>query len=278
MKIQFWGTRGSLGSPGPETNKYGGNTSCIQIIGNEGGVLVLDAGTGLMQLGRSLPPGLKRIDLLLTHLHMDHIQGLGFFSALYNPGMTVHIWGPASTTLNLRARLVRYLSPPLFPVQFRDLPCKVELHHVPSKEVAIGEFQVSSWLVCHPGPTVGYRVAAGGKSVAYMPDHEPALGMRRWPASNDWISGFECAHRSSILIHDAQYTAEEYASRIGWGHSHITQTLTFAERAEVGKLVTFHHDPFHSDETLEKITSEAISNSGVQLPVEIAMERAVLQL
>src|SRR4051812_17969573 len=124
MKVTLWGTRGSLPTPGMETSRYGGNTSCVEVRGSDGTVLVLDAGTGIRRLGGLLMNEVKRVDLLLTHLHMDHIQGLGFFAPLHNPDADVHIWGPASTTLSLGVRLARYLSPPLFPIRLNELPCK----------------------------------------------------------------------------------------------------------------------------------------------------------
>src|SRR5512132_719272 len=114
MEVTLWGTRGSLASPGPETARYGGNTSCVSVRGREGTVLVLDAGTGIRRMGASLDATLRRIDVLLTHMHMDHIQGLGFFAPLYRPDLDLHLWGPPSTTQDLRGRLSRYLSPPLF--------------------------------------------------------------------------------------------------------------------------------------------------------------------
>ncbi|MGH9002901.1 MAG: MBL fold metallo-hydrolase, partial [Acidimicrobiia bacterium] len=128
MKLTVWGTRGSLPSPRPGTARYGGNTSCVQLEMADGSAVVLDAGTGIRRLGASVRPDAGRVDVLLTHLHMDHIQGLGFFKPLDQPGQEVHIWGPPSTTLDLRARLSRYLSPPLFPVRLRDLPCRLTLH------------------------------------------------------------------------------------------------------------------------------------------------------
>jgi phosphoribosyl 1,2-cyclic phosphodiesterase len=131
MRITLWGTRGSLASPVPETVRYGGNTACVEVRGADGTLLVLDAGTGIRRLGASVGSDVRRVDILLTHLHMDHIQGLGFFKPLEQPGQEVHIWGPPSTTLDLRDRLARYLSPPLFPVRLRDLPCRLTLHHVP---------------------------------------------------------------------------------------------------------------------------------------------------
>src|SRR5262249_62260222 len=128
MKSRPYGVPGSRAPPGPAPARYGGSTSCVRVTGRDGPVLALDAGTGIRSLALELPAGLSRVDVLLTHLHMDHIIGLGFFGPLYNPEMEVHIWGPASATLSLEARLRRYLAPPLFPVRLRDLPCRLELH------------------------------------------------------------------------------------------------------------------------------------------------------
>jgi phosphoribosyl 1,2-cyclic phosphodiesterase len=141
---------------------------------------------------------------------MDHIQGLGFFSPLYNPAIEVHLWGPASSTLSLDARLSRYLSPPLFPIHLRDLP-SVSCHHVPRSSFDIGPFRILTALVSHPGPTVGFRIEADGGVISYLSDHEPALCLRNglWPG-REWVSGFDLAAEADLLIHDAQYTDEEY--------------------------------------------------------------------
>lgn len=257
MIVTPYGTRGSLASPGAENMRYGGNTSCVRVSGSDGAELVLDAGTGIRRLGMDLPRGLKRVDVLITHLHMDHILGLGFFGPLYNPAMEVHIWGPASATQTLSARLSRYLSPPLFPVLLSDLPCRLELHHVPCGTFRIGGFAVDADYVCHPGPTVGYRIAADGACMAYLPDHEPALGARNFPGEPEWTSGYSLARGVDLLIHDAQYTAEEYPGKIGWGHSSLEDLLRFAALAGVRHLVPFHHDPARDDAALEAAVSAA---------------------
>ncbi len=261
MKVTLWGTRGSLASPGPETNRYGGNTSCVEVRAADGTVLVLDAGTGIRRLGDEIVDEIQRVDLLLTHLHMDHIQGLGFFEPLFRPAVEMHIWGPSSTTLDLRDRLSRYLSPPLFPVRLRDLPRRPALHDV----VQIGTFEVGPFtihaeLVCHPGPTVGYRIEENGASLAYLPDHEPALGLADFPGDPDYVPGLGLADGVDLLIHDAMFTAEEYPRYVGWGHSSLDQALAFAEAARVRRFVTFHHDPSHNDEHLERLFEEATSS------------------
>jgi len=272
--VRFWGTRGSLASPGADTARYGGNTSCVEVRDEDGAVLVLDAGTGIRALGTSLPASTPRVDVLLTHLHMDHIQGLGFFAPLYRPDAEVHIWGPSSTTLDLRSRLVRYLSPPFFPVHLRDLNCRLHLHEVPHGEFEVGPFRVSSHLVCHPGPTVGFRITGDTGTVTYLPDHEPALGARRYPDDPAWTSGFALAEGADLLIHDAQYDDDEYADRVGWGHASISQTLAFARLARVKELVLFHHDPAHSDEHIDRIVRGATQGTSLPFAVHIAGEGA----
>jgi phosphoribosyl 1,2-cyclic phosphodiesterase len=259
MKVTLWGTRGSLAAPGADTARYGGNTSCVEVRGDDETVLILDAGTGIRPLGSVLEGSVRRVDLLLTHLHMDHIQGLGFFRPLHDPNVEVHIWGPASTTMNLRTRLMRYLSPPLFPVHLRELPCTLELHELPDQHFQVGEFRVSAALVCHPGPTVGYRIANRGATLAYLPDHEPALGTKSFPMSRDWTSGYPIAAGTDLLIHDSQYSAREYPEHIGWGHSSLEQAVEFAALAEVKHFVPFHHDPAHTDDDLDAMIRTTVA-------------------
>jgi phosphoribosyl 1,2-cyclic phosphodiesterase len=254
MHARFWGTRGSVPTPGPATARYGGNTSCVAVATERPDHLtVLDAGSGIRLLSDALPPELARIDLLLTHLHMDHIVGLGFFRALFRDDLEVHIWGPGSTTLDLQQRLSRYLSPPLFPVRLRELPCQPVLHDTPLEAFEIPGLTVTAALVCHPGPTVGYRLDDGHTTLTYIPDHEPALGVRDFPEGPSWTSGYELAAGVDLRSHDAQYDNPEYGDHLGWGHSAIGATLAFARLAEVGHLVGFHHDPWHDDQRLDLI-------------------------
>jgi phosphoribosyl 1,2-cyclic phosphodiesterase len=218
VRARIWGCRGSLATPGAETLRYGGNTSCLEVT-LDGAVLVFDAGTGARQLGAKLVEEQPEVlHLLLTHLHLDHLEGLGFFAPLRRRGTVVHIWGPPSPVRSLAERISRYLSPPLFPVQLSDLDATIHFHDVPDGDWELEGARISARHVIHLGPTVGYRVEHGGWSLAYLPDHEPALGVELAPGQSDWISGYELAHRADVLLHDAQYTEDEYAARIGWGH------------------------------------------------------------
>ncbi len=282
MKVTLWGTRGSLAAPGPETMHYGGNTSCVEVSAN-GTRLVLDAGTGIRRLGEwienEIGPAIGRVDILLTHLHMDHIQGMGFFEPLFWPDLEVHLWGPSSTTMDLYTRLSRYLSPPLFPVRLRDLSCRLHLHDVVSlRRFQIGDFEIQADLVCHPGPTVGYRIEQGGAVLVYLPDHEPALGACDFPGERDWIPGIELAEGADLLIHDAQFSAEEYPRFVGWGHSSIPQTLDFAAAAGVKHLVPFHHDPAHSDAVLDRLFEEVRKSRELGFELSVAAEGVCFEL
>jgi phosphoribosyl 1,2-cyclic phosphodiesterase len=278
MRVTLWGTRGSLPTPGPETVRYGGNTSCVEVRDAQDTLLVLDAGTGIRRLGAALGGEQGRVDLLLTHLHMDHILGLGFFAPLRQEGRPVHIWGPASATLSLGQRLTRYLSPPLFPVHLRDLPCALELHEVPCGDFTVGAFTISAALVCHPDPTVGYRIATSGATLAYLPDHEPALGVPRPFLDGAWTSGYALAAGADLLIHDAQYTEEEYVQRVGWGHSTLAQATAFASLAGVRRLVPFHHDPTHGDAELDRLVAAAVAALPPAFPMTPAVEGATFTL
>jgi phosphoribosyl 1,2-cyclic phosphodiesterase len=278
VRLKIWGCRGSVPTPGEQTVQYGGNTSCVE-VSLDGTSLVLDAGTGIRELGGELlARGQRNIHLLLTHLHLDHLEGLRFFAPLWVEGATVDIWGPPSPLLTLRDRISRSFSPPLFPIDMRDIPAQVSFHDVPRDRWPIEEATVTSDLVVHPGPTVGFRVETADASFAYLPDHEPALA--GWAGrSLDWISGAAIAADADILLHDAQYFEDEYADRIGWGHSSVGDAVGYAEAVGARRLVLSHHEPTHSDEQLERLESEARSLAGgnAEQPT-LAQEGMVIEL
>ncbi|HEX9122609.1 MAG TPA: MBL fold metallo-hydrolase [Actinomycetota bacterium] len=273
MRLRIWGCRGSLATPGPDTVRYGGNTSCIEVRLADGSLVILDAGTGIRPLGLSLEgSGLRRIDLLITHLHLDHLEGLGFFPPLWDPSIELHIWGPVSPMQSLRERIATYLSPPLFPVHLSDVPSQVVFHDAPDDEVRIGSARVLSQPIIHSGPTVGYRLEEGGRILAYLTDHEPAHGADLRRAAPEWVSGFSIAQGADLLIHDCQYTEEEYPAHVGWGHSSTAHVTDFARMTKVGRLVLFHHDPMHADDELERMVARVRELAGTAFDVDLARE------
>ena len=264
MEVRIWGCRGSIAAPGPDTVRYGGNTSCVEVRLASGDVVVLDAGTGMRPVGVALQH--EALDgplhVLLTHLHLDHLQGLGFFRPLFGAERDVHIWGPASPVQHLAERIATYLSPPLFPVHLDEVPARLTFHDAPeeagaTEAVAIGSATIRAAKVTHQGPTVGYRIEEDGRVLVYVPDHEPSLGtdLRALPAS--WMSGYDLARNADVLLHDAQYGDHEYDDHVGWGHSSIGDTIEFARKAEVEHLVLFHHDPYHTDDELDALLLDA---------------------
>jgi phosphoribosyl 1,2-cyclic phosphodiesterase len=254
VKVRVWGCRGSLASPGPDTVRYGGNTSSVEVRLQDGTLIILDAGTGIRELGRHINRSepVKKINLFLSHLHLDHVEGIGFFSALWNPDVELHVWGPPSPLRSLQDRIATLMSPPLFPVHLADVPCRPIYHDVPDEELQIGTATVYVQPVAHRGSTVGYRIEENGRTFAYIPDHEPALGVDLDKVEEpEWVSGYSVAQGADVLFHDSQYTEEEYPNHRAWGHSSIAHTVAFGQITDVGSLVLFHHDPAHSDEELE---------------------------
>jgi phosphoribosyl 1,2-cyclic phosphodiesterase len=282
MNIKVWGARGSIPAPGPETMRYGGNTSCVEVRLSDDSTLILDAGTGIRNLGLALPRVQRPIHILLTHLHLDHIQGLMFFAPAFRPESEITIWGPASPEASLFDRVARYISAPLAPVEVRELPSAVSFRETGQVEWEIGPARIRAAAVNHRGPTLGYRIEDHGTALCYIPDHEPGLGAPLSELDDDWISGFELARDASMLIHDCQYTDQEYPAHLGWGHSPLSDALCFAQRVAAQRVLLFHHDPLHSDEFLDDLGSESearwVGLGGRAEQVELATERHELEI
>ena len=283
MKAKIWGARGSVPAPGPEMNRYGGNTSCVQVDLSDGSTLIIDAGTGIRSLGVGIAQTLPKINILLTHLHLDHIQGLMFFAPCFSSDSEITIWGPSSPEASLEERIARYISAPLSPVEVRELPCAVNFRDTPASEWEIGPATIRAEAVTHRGPTLGYRITDGdGTALTYISDHEPGLGAPLESLEPEWVSGFDLARDADLLIHDCQYTDEEYPDHVGWGHSRLSDTLTFARRVEARRLLCFHHDPLHSDDFLDGFGETARERwaelGGAEGTVEMAAEAQQLQI
>jgi phosphoribosyl 1,2-cyclic phosphodiesterase len=184
VQVTIWGCRGSLATPGRDTVRYGGNTSCLEVELANGSVFVLDAGTGIRELGVKLERRkVRRIQLLLTHLHLDHVEGLRFFGPLWDEQVEIDIWGPPSPVVSLRDRIARAFSPPLFPIAIADVPARLNFNDVPREQWILDGATLRGETIVHPGPTVGYRIESGDRTLAYLPDHEPALTGSQGPHS-----------------------------------------------------------------------------------------------
>jgi len=282
VQVRVWGARGSVPTPGEERIRYGGNTSCVQVTLADSTLLVLDAGTGIRELGEELRHSDAPIHILLTHLHLDHIQGLLFFAPLFDPRREVTIWGPATAGSSLRDRIGRYLSAPLTPVEVRELPCQLEFRNCPVSEWTIGQAHVRAEAVTHRGPTLGFRVTSNGGSLTYLPDHEPALAGPIAELGDEWLSGFALAKGTDLLIHDAQYSDEEYPQHFGWGHTSLSDALTFARRTGAARTLLFHHDPSHTDEQLDASLAAAraswTAEGGDGAAIAMAAEQTSLEV
>jgi phosphoribosyl 1,2-cyclic phosphodiesterase/ActR/RegA family two-component response regulator len=249
MKVRFWGTRGSVPRPGKGTVRYGGNTSCVSLETTRDRLFIFDAGTGIIDLGRELMAAGKRrkINMFISHPHWDHIQGLPFFQPLYAQGYEVVIHGASQGRLSLREVIAGQMEAVYFPVAVKEFSSRVYF-----KELAEGQFEIEGLSVKaiglhHPGMTLGYLVEGpGAKRVAYMTDNE----LVRNGEDHNRERLVQLISGSDILIHDANYLDEEYPSKVGWGHSCMTEVLKLAADARVKKLYLYHHDLHHDDETV----------------------------
>lgn len=249
MKITFWGTRGSIPTPGQRTVRYGGNTACVEVRDESGSLLILDAGTGLRELGLSLNgTGPYSIDLLLSHLHWDHIQGIPFFRPAYDARSELRIYGPAQSR-SLKDLLGLGMDDPFFPVDLDGLPIKLSIAEVRSGEKrSVGRFTVQAAGIFHPAPALAYRIEAGGRSLVYATDTEDPFSGKPNPV-------IPLAKGAHTLIHDAQYLDNDFKKT--WGHSTVDKAIDVAVEAGVRRLVLYHHDPDRSDDALDQIELEA---------------------
>ncbi len=286
-RVKFWGVRGSIASPGPETVFYGGNTSCIEVRA-DGEIIVLDAGTGIRPLGLSLAQEFNghplNITLLLTHTHWDHIQGFPFFVPAYNPKNTVRILGYEGARQGLAATLGTQMESPFFPVGMKELPGNITIEELRDMEFTVGNIRVEAMFVNHPGICVGYRLHTSSGSVVYIPDNEPFHRMHSKPGAAD-AKALEYAEQqdeklvefsrdANILIIASQYDCAEYESHVGWGHACVDDVAALATRAGVKQLFLFHHDPTHDDERVSRMLAHARSIVGEQSQPHTIVEAA----
>ena len=273
MLVRFWGTRGSRPCPGNSTLRYGGNTSCVEIRTSAGTLIILDGGSGICELGKALETefGDQQIrgNLLISHTHWDHIQGLPFFSPLFNENNAWGIYGPRGAGASLEEILSGQMQYEYFPVTMARQRAEIEYCELTEGVFSIDNVRVTTRYLNHSALTLGYRLDADDSSIVYVADHEPhhrALANGIQSLKTEDLRHAQFLLGADILIHDAQFTAAEYAERIGWGHSTVEYAVDLAVRASVKTLVLFHHDPERSDNDVDRLVLLARDRARQQYP------------
>lgn len=273
MKVKFWGVRGSIATPGESTVRYGGNTSCTEVHLDDGNLIILDAGTGIRNLGNKLADGNRRLRayILITHPHWDHIQGFPFFRPAFSEGNEITIIGPEARGVTLAKLIAEQMNKVYFPVKLSELHAQINFMPVKEDTVRVFDAEVRSFFVNHPGFTLGYRINFNNKSLVYISDSEPYSRETAQLFTNgepDVLRLFEnykgdpnnrvidFIRKADVLIHDSTYTPEQYSDHIGWGHSHYLYTLRVAAEAGVKKLCLFHYDPLLDDDTIDEVVGK----------------------
>jgi CheY-like chemotaxis protein/phosphoribosyl 1,2-cyclic phosphodiesterase len=287
MQVRFWGTRGSIATPGPGTVRFGGNTSCVEVTTRSGACFILDCGTGARQLGAALmarkPPLCATI--LLSHTHWDHIQGFPFFAPLFIPGNRIAVCGPEGSGKSLREVLSGQMEFAYFPVEIDQLPASISFKELGEGTHEFEGARVIAQYLHHPAMTLGYRIEADGAALVYLCDHEP-FSETLWHDDAETARGDSIAHEgdrrharfmdhADLVIHDAQYTPEEFPSKKNWGHSTYEYAVGMAAAAGVRQLALTHHDPFHDDAFVAEIERRARAYAdglGYKVEVRCAFE------
>ena len=297
-RIKFWGVRGSIPVPGPSTIGYGGNTTCVEVRTN-GDIIILDAGSGIRELGLALNEEFGsapiNLTLLLTHTHWDHIQGLPFFLPAYQAKNNIRVLGYQGAREGLATILAAQMELPFFPVSWKDLPGTIKIQELKRMNFSVGNVRVHSRFVNHPGICAGYRLFTKEGSIAFLPDNEPFEPLKLKLAERDGVHAeraraqaavqrsklVEFLKDTDVLILDTQYTDEKYQEHIGWGHGALSRVVSLALEARAKKLFLFHHDPSHDDRQIDAMLERArllVVESGRPLEVEAAREGAEIWL
>jgi diguanylate cyclase (GGDEF)-like protein len=261
VHVRFWGTRGSIASPGDGTTRFGGNTSCVELRAPDGTIIVLDCGTGARELGLHLLQTLSqplRLHLFIGHTHWDHIQGFPFFVPAFVPGAELNVYAPLGFQQSLEEAMAGQMEYSYFPVKLRDLRSRIHFTELEEGFFRVGGVLVETQYLNHTAPTIAYRLSAGGATIAYVTDHEPFWkpdnGLLHHPGDQRHVAFM---HEADLVIHDAQYTEDEYRGRLGWGHATPDYAVDVCLAAGAKRLALFHHDPTHDDTQMAAIEAAA---------------------
>ena len=260
MRIKFWGTRGTRPTPGRRTLRYGGNTTCLEVRDKDDNLLIIDSGSGIAELGNTFSATEPlQAHLLITHTHLDHIQGFPYFAPAFVPGTHLTIVGPGGSAKSLQAAFADQMDPAYFPVRLSHMPAEMEfIERNPGETFEVGALRITPHLLMHPIPTFGYRIDEGTSRFSFATDNELAMfATQRNGTLKDLAHWCE---NSDLLVHDAQYSPVEYKTHAGFGHSTYDEALSLADMAGVNELAFFHHDPAHSDADVDALIEQAHGN------------------
>jgi phosphoribosyl 1,2-cyclic phosphodiesterase len=260
MRVKFWGTRGTRPTPGRRTLRYGGNTTCVEVRDKHDNLLIIDSGSGIAELGNTFNPNEPlRAHLLITHTHLDHIQGFPYFMPAFVPGTHLTIVGPSGSAKSLQAAFADQMAPAYFPVRLSHMPAEMEfIERNPDETFEVGAMRITPHLLMHTITTFGYRIDEGSSRFTFATDNEFAMFAQQPNGSLRDLTAW--CRDSGLLVHDAQYSPVEYKSHVGFGHSTYDDALSLAEMAGVNELAFFHHDPGHSDADVDALIEQARSS------------------
>ncbi|MBI5642029.1 MAG: MBL fold metallo-hydrolase [Deltaproteobacteria bacterium] len=254
MIVRCWGARGSIAVSGKEFNKYGGDTTCIEVVSNAGDIIVIDAGTGIRALGNKLlRENARKINLLLTHAHWDHLSGFPFFKPIYKKETEIRIFGPQPTQDSLKSIISKTMTSPYFPIELEDINAQISFLGMGHNNYSIGSVKISTIPLSHPNQGVGYRLEEDGKSFVFLTDNELTF---HHPIGLIYDAYVKFAKGADLMFHDAEYSREEYKETAGWGHSVYLDTLNLALDAGVKALGLFHHNQDRTDIEVDRIEEE----------------------
>jgi phosphoribosyl 1,2-cyclic phosphodiesterase len=263
MRVRFWGTRGSVPTPGPSTVRYGGNTACVELRTSSDTFFIFDSGTGIRELGLELARrgGGVSAHLMLGHTHWDHIHGFPFFTPAFVPGNRLSIYGARDLDRSLRDVLAGQMHYTYFPVPLGDLRADIDFTELEEGEIRIEDALIRTHYLNHTAVCMGYRVEADGVSVAYVTDHEP-YGVTDDGLRGGYVHGGDrrliaFVRGVDLLIQDAQYTPEEYNEHRGWGHGSADYVIDVAVQAGARRVALFHHEPTHDDADIDRMVEHA---------------------
>ena len=296
LRLRFWGTRGSIPTPGTHTVRYGGNTPCVEVRTETGWLVILDAGTGIRELGRSLMAGSNGVlrssgavttvpiaaDIFLTHAHWDHIQGIPFFAPIFQQGNRFTIWGSKTLETSIDRVIRDQMSPVVFPVSFEELSARIDFCEIAEERCTGNGYEVTAFAVQHPGGALGYRFSGRkdkDRSFVYISDNELAAH-ETYKSRADWKERLvEFVRGAKFLVHDATYTTDEYQRHRGWGHSTYEEAVTLGLEAGVEELVLFHHRPERTDDEVDRCVDSCralVESRGSRMKVTAAAEGMTL--